>query len=118
MTQEVVERVIAKYGGATWLKNMVPETLFRFLKVEDGGRTETIMVEIDGESGWMIFVDKSISKQRRVLAVFYEKGKCPSFYPGRLKYDVSVGLILVHELSEFFDPRVADFGKKVFNLFL
>lgn len=113
MTQETAEKMVAEHGGKNWLKNMLPETLFRFFKGEYRGKMETMLVDADDSGGWAIFTESLNSGKKQVLAIFYKKGELPSFYPGRLKKDPNLGWILVDELLEFEDPRVADFRRKV-----
>jgi hypothetical protein len=112
MTQEMVEMKIWEEGGKYWLQYIPPAELFDYLMTIKSDGDRILLNEVDNDVGWMILVDVS-TPDKKVLAIYYEKGEMPIFYSGWLKEDQGLGWILVDELSEVWEPLVVGFLKKV-----
>lgn len=99
-------------GGKYWLQNVSPAELFDYLITIKFDRDKVLLNEVDNDVGWMILVDVSMP-DKKVLAIYYEKGEMPIFYSGWLKRDQNLDWVLVDELSEVWEPLVIKFRKKV-----
>lgn len=112
MKPETMTQIIRLQGGKNWLRVTEPAVLFDLLEKKYLGTADILKpVTNNTHQGWILFVGEITPGIKWVIGYFYERGKWPVCFKGKLKYSSEYWYFFTVANVDL-SPKISDFIKK------